>query len=54
MKKDLFAIGARPMVDRVKGCKHCQTSSGTKKMRDVASRVKNYFLNLWSRRNKKS
>ncbi|MCX5923802.1 MAG: hypothetical protein NTZ68_00030 [Candidatus Dependentiae bacterium] len=51
--KDLGANGMRPMADRIKGCRHCMTSRGIKKMKDTISRVRNHFSNLWSRRNKK-
>ncbi len=34
------------------GCKYCPTSRVVKKMKDVASRVKNRFQELWSRRKK--
>ncbi|MFA5998628.1 MAG: hypothetical protein WC747_01245 [Candidatus Babeliales bacterium] len=43
----------RPMIDRVKGCRHCMTSRGIKKMKDVISRVRNHFTDLWTGRNKK-
>lgn len=51
--KDLSANGMRPMRDRVRSCRYCMTSRGMKKMRDVASRVRNHFSNLWAGRNKK-
>lgn len=44
--------GMRPMIDRVKGCRHCPTSRGIKKMKDTISRVKNRLQELWAGRKK--
>ena len=52
MKKDIGNPGMRPMQDRVRGCRHCLTSSGIKKMRDVVTKVKKHFINLWIKRSK--
>lgn len=49
---DFRQSGMRPMIDRVKGCRHCQTSGGLKKMRDAISRLKNRIQDMWSGRKK--
>jgi len=46
--------GMRPLIDRKKGCRHCMTSSGVKKMQDTISRVKERLQDLWSGRKKSS
>jgi len=46
--------GIRPLIDRKKGCRHCPTSSGIKKMQDTIERVKHRLQNIWSNRKKNS
>lgn len=42
--------GMRPMIDRVRGCRHCPTSSTVKKIHDTVSRVTQRLRDLWQRR----
>jgi hypothetical protein len=52
MNGDWRQSGMRPLIDRVKGCRHCPTSRAIKKMQDTVSRVKKRLQELWSGRKK--
>lgn len=51
--KDWRNSGVRQYIDRQREknqCKHCLTSRGLKKIKDVVSRTANKIRNLWNRK----
>tara|TARA_Y100000588_G_C14256262_1_gene925602 strand:- start:1304 stop:1468 length:165 start_codon:yes stop_codon:yes gene_type:complete len=50
--KDWRNSGVRPLIDRKEGCRHCMTSRGLKKIKDVVSRTANKLRELWQGRKK--